>query len=216
MTLLAIDTATERASIALHDGMTLRSECTWEAAHRHTVTLVPKIVSLLAASGMTPQDVRAIAVCNGPGSYTGVRIGVAVAKGMAVARKVPLVGITTLDILAAAQPKDSRPLYALYAAGRKRVGYACYRWRDDRWTADGGVQVVAWSEFVDRIELPSIVVGELHPEGREALRPLYGRIEIPQPAWHLRRAGFLADLAWVRLRASQTDAPSTLLPLYTQ
>ncbi len=109
--LLALDTATQRASIALHDGSTLRAECTWEAANQHTVTLLPHIVQLLANSGLTADDITAVGVCIGPGSYTGVRIGVSVAKGLASSRKLPLVGITTLDVLVAAQPRDDRPLY---------------------------------------------------------------------------------------------------------
>lgn len=214
--LLALDTATSRASVALHDGTTLRAECTWESSNRHTVTLLPRVVQLLASSGLTADDVTAIGVCLGPGSFTGVRIGVSVAKGLASARKLPLVGITTLDILVASQPKDDRPLYALFAAGRKRVGYARYQWRGEQWQAESGVQVATWAEFVNALKLPSVVVGEIEPAGWEALRKLFGRVEIPRPAWHLRRAGFLAEIAWKRLRANQVDAPSALLPLYVR
>jgi tRNA threonylcarbamoyladenosine biosynthesis protein TsaB len=214
--LLAIDTATQRASIALHDGTTLRSECTWESANRHTVTLLPTIVRLLAASDLEPRDLSSVAVCIGPGSYTGVRIGVAVAKGLASARKLPLVGVTTLDILAEAQAKDTRPLYATFAAGRKRVGYARYRWRGSEWQAETGVQVVEWRQLVEALELPAIVVGELGDRGREALQALHGRVDMPAPAHHLRRAGFLADIAWRRIRDNQVDAPSALLPLYAR
>lgn len=214
--LLALDTATQRASIALHDGTSLRAECTWEAANRHTVTLLPRVVQMLSASNLTAGDLTAIGVCIGPGSYTGVRIGVSVAKGLASARKLALIGVSTLDILAASRPPDSRPLYAVFAAGRKRVGYARYRWREEAWHAEAGVQVVTWKQFAESLELPAVVVGEIEPAGREALRPLFGRVEIPPPAWHLRRAGFLADIAWQRLRASQIDAPSALLPLYAR
>ena len=214
--LLAIDTATNRASIALHDGSFLRGECTWESPNRHTVTLVPRINQMLIASDLATDDISAIAVCIGPGSYTGVRIGVSVAKGLASAQKVPLIGVSTLDILVAGYPQDARPLYALYAAGRKRVGYARYRWQDAGWTADTSVNVTDWEKLTGQIVLPAIVLGEINVQGLEALRALYGRIEIPPPAQHLRRAGFLADLAWARLRANQVDDPAALLPVYTR
>ncbi len=214
--LLALDTASQRASIALHDGTTLRAECTWESVDRHTVTLLPRIVELLAASDLTPADITAIGVCIGPGSYTGTRIGVSVAKGLASARKLPLMGVTTLDILADAQPADDRPLYPIFAAGRKRVGYARFRWEKEGWRAETGVQLATWAQFVSRLELPAIVVGEIDAGGRETLRPLFGRVEIPPPARHLRRAGYLADIAWRRLRANQVDAPAALLPLYAR
>jgi tRNA threonylcarbamoyladenosine biosynthesis protein TsaB len=220
--LLAIDTATHRSSVALHDGSRLRAECTWESANRHTVTLLPRVVQLLASCDLEPQDLTAIGVCIGPGSYTGVRIGVSVAKGFTSACKLGLVGVSTLDILVASQLRSPNPVYAIFAAGRTRVGYARYRWREDRWHAESGVQVVSWGELVDALsadtspDLPPVIVGELSPEGREALRPVFGRVEIPAPAWHLRRAGFLADIAWERLRANQRDAPSALMPLYAR
>ena len=214
--LLAIDTATHRASIALHDGTFLKGESTWESANRHTVTLVPRINQILTSSDVTPDDLTAVAICIGPGSYTGVRIGVSVAKGLASAQKLPMIGISTLDILVSAQPEDARPLYALYQAGRKRVGYARYRWTDEEWQSETGVSVVEWTELAEQMVLPAIVLGELNAQGLEALRPLYGRIEIPPPAHHLRRAGFLADLAWTRLRANQVDDPSALVPFYTR
>jgi tRNA threonylcarbamoyladenosine biosynthesis protein TsaB len=210
--LLAIDTATARASIALHDGQTLRSECTWEAANRHTVTLAARIVQSLEASEITPADLTAVGVCIGPGSYTGVRIGVALAKGMVVARQLPLIGVPTLDILAAAQPADDRPLYAVFAAGRKRAGFARYRWSDGGWQAETEVSIETWAEFFAQIDEPALLVGEIETVDL----PTNAAFTIPAPALHLRRAGFLADLAWTRLRAGQTDDPATLRPLYAR
>jgi tRNA threonylcarbamoyladenosine biosynthesis protein TsaB len=204
------------ASIALHDGQFLRGECTWESSDRHTVTLVPRIHQLLTASQITPADLTAIAICIGPGSYTGVRIGVSVAKGLASAQKVPLIGVSTLDILVSGYPQDARPLYALYTAGRKRVGYARYRWLEDGWQAETSVAVAEWKELAEQMVLPAIVLGEISSQGMETLRTLYGRIEIPAPAQHLRRAGFLADIAWERLRSNQVDDPSALAPIYTR
>ncbi len=210
--LLAIDTATARASIALHDGQTLRSECSWEATNRHTETLAAHIVQSLASVERTVADLRAVAVCRGPGSYTGVRVGVALAKGIAVSRQIPLIGIDTLDILVAAQPADERPLYAVFAAGRKRAGYARYRWVEGRWRAETEVTVSAWSELLASITEPALLVGEIEAAELPPRTP----IVLPPPAYHLRRAGFLADLAWVRLRNGQIDDPTTLQPLYVR
>lgn len=214
--LLAIDTATARASIALHDGATLRSECTWEAANRHTVTLAARIMQSLEASEITPADLTAVAVCIGPGSYTGVRIGVALAKGMAVARQLPLIGVPTLDILTAAQPGDARPLYAIFAAGRKRAGFARYRWDGAGWKAETEVAVATWEEFFAQIDEPAVFVGEIETADFPADASANTVFTVPAPALHLRRAGFLADMAWARLRAGQTDDPARLQPLYAR
>jgi len=153
-----------------------------------------------------------VAVCIGPGSYTGVRIGVALAKGMAVARQLPLIGIPTLDILAAAQPADDRPLYAAFAAGRQRVGFARYRWEDKGWCTETEVTMGTWAELFAQINEPALLVGEIET----ANLPTNPQLTIPAPALHLRRAGFLADLAWARLLAGQTDDPALLQPLYAR
>jgi tRNA threonylcarbamoyladenosine biosynthesis protein TsaB len=178
--------------------------------------LIPRIVRLLSDQGIDARDLSAIGICIGPGSYTGVRIGVSVAKGLASARKLPLIGVTTLDVLVAAYPRDPRPLLALFSAGRRRVGYARYRWKDDRWQAQTGVQVETWPELAESITSPSIILGEIQEEGWETLRALYDKVEIPPPAQHLRRSGYLADIAWQRFRDNQIDAPSALLPLYAR
>lgn len=212
--LLAIDTATAYASLALHDGRRLRGEHTWEAARRHTTTLAPRVRQMLADVQIEPEALTAIAVCIGPGSYTGVRIGVALAQGMAAAGGLPLIGATTLDVLTAAQPPDPRPLYALFAAGRQRVGFARYRWVEDRWCSETGVALATWAELVERLTEPALVVGEIEPQGHALLAERADLIEIPAPARHLRRAGFLAELAWARLRTGDPGDPAALIPLY--
>ncbi len=214
--LLAIDTATMRASIALHDGATLLGECTWEAADRHTVTLLPHINSMLETSGLTPAALTALAVCIGPGSYTGVRIGVAAAKGLATARALPLVGIPTFEILVAAQPPDPRPLYAVFAAGRRRLGYACYRWREIHWQAETPVAVGTPAELAALMVEPALVLGEVDAQTRATLLALGAPVEFPPAARHLRRAGYLAELAWQRLRAGEQDDVAQLAPLYVK
>jgi tRNA threonylcarbamoyladenosine biosynthesis protein TsaB len=213
--LLAIDTATNHASIALHDGDDLRGEYTWEAVNRHTVTLVPHIQELFEETGITPKHLSALAVCEGPGSYTGVRIGIAVAKGLAITRHLPLVGMTTLDILVAAHPPDTRPLYALFAAGRKRVGCARYHYTDGRWSVETPVEIVAWTDFADHVQSPALVSGEISKRGHKVLAEMEG-IEVPPAAQRLRRAGFLAELVWKQLRAGYQGDPARLTPIYVR
>ena len=94
MTLLAIDTATQFISLALHDGQQMLAEQTWFSENHHTVELAPAVRMLLESARLTAADLTALAVSIGPGSYTGLRIGVALAKGIAGARRLPLVGMS--------------------------------------------------------------------------------------------------------------------------
>jgi len=127
--LIAIDTATGHASLALHDGFQVRVEHTWESVRRHTVELLPRLVAALEQLGLGTEHLSGVTVTRGPGSFTGLRVGIAVAKGLALARGLPLIGVPTLDGVAAAQGRDRRRLCAVLQAGRGRVCGATYRWR---------------------------------------------------------------------------------------
>jgi tRNA threonylcarbamoyladenosine biosynthesis protein TsaB len=98
--LLSLDTATRHSGIALFDGRQLIAELTWLSTDAQTVELMPRVAQLLDWHSLTPADLTALAVSLGPGSYTGLRVAVSAAKGMALAYGLPLLGIPTLDATA--------------------------------------------------------------------------------------------------------------------
>lgn len=99
-TLLAIDTSTSSMSVALTRGGELLGELTSKAERNHSIHLIPLIQQLLTSAGMRPRDLDALAVGVGPGSYTGVRIGVTVAKTFAWTHGMALLGVSSLEALA--------------------------------------------------------------------------------------------------------------------
>ena len=100
MLLLAFETSAKAASVALFDGNTLLAEQYQNTGLTHSQTLMVMAQDMLTQCGKSPSDVEAVAVANGPGSFTGVRIGVAAAKGFAWGREVPLFGVSTLEAMA--------------------------------------------------------------------------------------------------------------------
>ena len=125
--LLAIDTSTRQAGIALYERRRgLLAEQIWFTANRHTEELMPAIASLFAVAGATPGDLAAVAVAIGPGSFTGLRVGLAAAKGLALAQGIPIVGIPTLDVTAYPHQRQPVPVIAIAQAGRGRVYWAPY------------------------------------------------------------------------------------------
>jgi len=84
-----------------------------------------------------PSALTAVAVAVGPGSYTGLRIGMALAKGLSLSYNLPVVGIPTLDILASPQPPREGPMLAVMQAGRGRVAGGWYKWSRKGWSARG-------------------------------------------------------------------------------
>jgi tRNA A37 threonylcarbamoyladenosine modification protein TsaB len=107
--------------VAIHDGSRLLAEHTWLANQAHTRSLLPSIVEVLESSGLGMSDVTAIAVALGPGSFNGLRVGLSTAKGLAIALGQPLVGASSLELIAAEYDLDEPTMNA----GRGRV----YSWR---------------------------------------------------------------------------------------
>lgn len=221
--LLAIDTATRMLSLAVRDEHTLLAEQTWQAPNNHTELLAPAIEMVLQRAGTAMDAVTAIAVVTGPGSYTGVRIGVSMAKGLAAARKLPLVGVTTLDAVAAGQPKYEGTLVVVVRAGRGRVIAGRYRWNYARWVQRGEPRLLTWEELYETIDGRATIAGEIDQRGQEAYQQLAGelttadrRVEFAPAAFSLRRAGFVAEVAWEQLRDATPDdfAAVTVVPVY--
>ena len=130
--LLAVDTSTTQIGIALYDGISVIGEMLWHGKLRHTTSLAPAIADLLERTNTSMDAVEAIAIARGPGSFTSLRVGLAFVKGLAIARGIPLIGINTLDMLAAAQPVAAPDLgmVALLQAGRGRLAFSRYHARD--------------------------------------------------------------------------------------
>ncbi|MBN1935406.1 MAG: tRNA (adenosine(37)-N6)-threonylcarbamoyltransferase complex dimerization subunit type 1 TsaB [Anaerolineae bacterium] len=108
--LLAIDTATHFAGLALYDGDIVRAEQYWLSQNNHSVELMPALVDMLAQQGFAPRDLSAVGVTIGPGSFTGLRIGLSVAKGLAMANKLIILGVPTLDVQALVAVQRMREL----------------------------------------------------------------------------------------------------------
>ncbi len=214
--LVAIDTSTDTASLALHDGFRVRVEHTWESPRRHTVELLPRLVAALEQLALGAKHISGVAVARGPGSFTGLRVGMAMAKGLALSRGLPLVGVPTLDVIAAAQGKSRRTLCAVLQAGRGRICVALYRWRNGMWHAREEPRLTTWQKLTQEIISPTLLCGEVNPAGAEALAAIDDLVVILPAAARLRRAGFLAEAAWQRLNRGEIDDPATLTPIYLQ
>lgn len=133
MILLAIDTAASLCAACVYDTETgERGRAVLDLGKGHAEHLIGVIDAALAEAGLSYGDLAAIAVSVGPGSFTGVRVGVAAARGLALALKIPAVGVSTLEALAAEADSD-RPVIARIEAGRGQAYFA-------RFAADGSIE----------------------------------------------------------------------------
>lgn len=212
--LLAVDTSTAQVGLALYDGVQVIGEYAWRSSQRHTVELAPAISDLLTRCGLTMEDVRALGVALGPGSFTSLRVGLALVKGLALARHLPLIGIPTLDILAAAQPSSKLPLVVAIQAGRSRLAVGWYKSSKNGWQAKGAARVVTVDALIEEIESPSIVCGELTSDERQRFERKKTNVHLASPAQSVRRPAVLAELAWARWQEGKVDDEASLAPIY--
>jgi tRNA threonylcarbamoyladenosine biosynthesis protein TsaB len=215
-TMLAIDTATQFASVALYqEGTGIIAESSWHTAMNHTVELMPTIVRTLRLQNLAPERLNAVAVALGPGSFTGLRIGLSVAKGLCMALELPIVGIPTLDIVAYAHFEQKLPIFAILQAGRGRICAAFYVREEGGWLRATDYQLVSLEELSNRAVDPTLFCGEIDMALRESLTDKAGdRAVIATQASSLRRAGYLAELGLRKLQDTGGDELASLEPLY--
>src|ERR1700724_867004 len=118
--LLALDTSTSIASVALFDGQRVISETSWLAGREHSTRVLVEVQAALARVAQTPQNLTGLVVARGPGSFTGVRVALSVAKGISAGLSLPLWGVSSLDVLADAAGLTDLPVRAVLEAGRGR------------------------------------------------------------------------------------------------
>lgn len=213
--LLAIDTSTRNVGIAVYDGIQVLSETIWASQDYHTVELAPAIEQTLARLGKKIQDLSLLAVALGPGSFTGLRIGLAVAKGIALAGHLPIIGVPTMDIVAESQPiSDGITLAVVLQAGRKRLAVGWYSATDGQWQLKPPIEIMDAAKLTHLINEPTLVCGELDEEQQRTLARKYKNVILASPAHSIRRPSLLAELAWKRWLAGQVDDPASLSPNY--
>jgi tRNA threonylcarbamoyladenosine biosynthesis protein TsaB len=207
--LLALDTSTRIASVALFDGEMVLSETTWLAGREHSTRVLVEVQAALQRVGRTPQDLTGLVVARGPGSFTGVRVALSVAKGIAAGLAVPLWGVSSLDVLAHATGQEDLPVRAVLEAGRGRFATGLYI----NGRCAGEPRLATLEQLDELIQTPTLVIGELPGPARARLEQ-HVHARLATPAACLRRGGFLAELGWRCARSGDPGDPRTLDALY--
>ena len=206
---LALDTSTSTASVALFDGQHVVSEASWLAGREHSTRLLVEVDVAFERIGRRSEELTGLVVAIGPGSFTGVRVALSVAKGIAAGLAIPLWGVSTLDVVAAAAGPIELPVRAVVEAGRGRFATALYR--------DGQcVQAAALAtleQLATLIAEPTLVIGELTAEARRQLAA-QPTVMIASRAASTRRAGFLAELGWRQAQAGHPGDPRIIDAFY--
>ena len=209
MIILSIDSSTPVAGIAVSDGMQLRGEITLNTKNTHSEKLMPLVQQLLEETDLTVKDLDAVAVTQGPGSFTGLRIGMATAKGLAQGAGKQLIAVPTLDCLAYNLVHYPGIICPIMNAQKKQVYTAIYRSTNDGLKRLSDYQAIAVEQLAEQLKALNEDVWFVG-DGVAAFADVFA--ELLGAYCHfagghqiLPRAGTLAMLAAKRAEAQQFD-----------
>jgi tRNA threonylcarbamoyladenosine biosynthesis protein TsaB len=214
MRILALESATLTGGAALLDGDRLVGETTLSIELTHSERMMAVVDRLLQDCRWTPMDLEGLAVSVGPGSFTGLRVGIATVKGLALALALPVAAVPTLDALAATLPFASAPVCPLLDARKGEVYCSLYRWRGDMMAREWDYLALSPEAAAARLPAPVIVLGD----GVASCRPHLARLgegvmEAP-PARRRPSAGVVAALGHALLASGKGMDAEALVPFY--
>lgn len=215
MEILAVDTSAKAASVAVSDNGKIISECYTNTGLTHSQTLMPMIKTVLDGARMTVDDMDLFAVNNGPGSFTGVRIGVAAIKGMTQPKNKPCVEVSTLESLAYNLINTGFVAVSAMDARCSQVYTAAFKCGEtvERLSEDEAVAIKDMEEKLLTYQAPIVFVGD----GAELCYNYYkDRLPCSLASEILRyqRASSTALVAYKKAEKGETVSPDKLMPLY--
>jgi len=216
MKILAVDASTAVASAGLAEDGRLVCELNLRHGLTHSQKLLPLVEAALTLADWTLDDVDALAVVSGPGSFTGLRIGAATVKGLAFTRNIPVVPVGTLEVLAFGLPGFSGLLVPLLDARRSEVYAALYRWRDgslEEVVPPAAKPLEVFLGIIASFGEPVAFLGDGVEPNQGALAAFPGAFLVPESA-RLQRSGAAALLGYARYLEGKTVPSEAFTPEY--
>ena len=204
MKILGIDTSTMAANVAVLEDDKLICEYTINTKKTHSQKLMPMIENMLKLSDLDIKEIDAIAICVGPGSFTGLRIGMATAKAMAHVNNIPLIGVNSLEILGANMDLCNRNICSILDAQRNQVYMNKYILKDYKITELEEISIKAIDELLEEISSSNedwVLVGEAVYKYEEKIEEI-SNITIPSPANNITKASTLCFVARDKMLAN--------------
>lgn len=214
MKLLAIETSTPGSSMALAEGREAVALAARVDRTGHSEFLMPAIDFCFDQAGWSPGDLDGIAVDVGPGLYTGIRVGLATAQGLAATLGVPLIPVCGLDALALDAATGRRHIWAVIDVRRGELAVSCYQPVPGGVVKDGPIELVDLDGFRARLDSDpedTLVVGDIAALGEESLAGLH-RVKTGRPPFPSARA--VAEIGAGRLERDDIPHPEEIRPLY--
>lgn len=217
MKILAFESSAKAAGVAILADGALLAEYFQNSGQTHSRTLMRMAENILANCDLTPQDIDACAVANGPGSFTGVRIGAAAAKGFCWGREIPCYGVSTLAAMARGAAGMDGIFCACMDARREQVYNAVFQVKDgvfSRLCEDRAISIEELGEDLKKIETPIFLVGDGAKLCYTTLLESLPQIRLLPEHLRQQRACGVALEAWEMAQRGEAADASALTPNY--
>ena len=217
MRILAFETSAKAGSVALLEDGQLLAESYQNTGLTHSQTVMPMAESLIKSCGYTPQDIGAVAVAAGPGSFTGVRIGVAAAKGFAWGGEIPCYGVSTLEAMALHLGIHDGIICPVMDARRSQVYNALFRAEHGKLTRlqpDRAIALTDLAEELKTVSQPVFLVGDGSILCYNTISGQVPNLVLPQPHRMHQRAAGVALAAQAMIAAGISGDGAALAPNY--
>ena len=211
---LIIDTSTRYGAVGLWADDTLVRSYAWYSKNNHTSELMPAIDVVMKAAGTTPSGLAGIAVAHGPGGFSALRVGLGVAKGLAFATGLAVVGVSTLEASAYPHRGSGLPICAVIASGRGIVAWARFQ-QADGWQRRTPDRITPIERMLESRGRHTLFCGEGVAQHEEAIRQALGaKAHLAIDPAPLTRLAGVAELGAAMLDAGETVPVATLAPRY--
>ena len=215
MKILAVDTATESCSVAVIDGDILLAESTSHTGQTHSRQLLPILDTVLVQAGLKTAQLDGFAVSVGPGSFTGLRIGISAVKGLAYCLNRPVAGVSSLQTLAFQCGQKPYLICPVIDARKKEVYFGHYRFNKGRLEKKGQERVASPAQAIRGIQEPCLFVGNGAKLYRELIADRLGELaHFAAESQHSIQASAVARLSLPRFKRHETDDVRLLVPHY--
>lgn len=213
--LLAVDTATESCGVAVITDGCVQAELSLNHGGTHTKFILAAVDTVLNLMEAALTDIDAFAVTKGPGSFTGLRIGISTIKGMAFATGKPIIGVSSLKVLAHQAGGDSPLVCPIIDARRNEFYWCVYRRKGGDLISLSGEQVGPVDRLADQITDTCMFIGNAVPRCATQLPQLVKyKVQWAPAGDNVIRPAVLAQLAWQRFQKGIVDDAQTLVPVY--
>jgi tRNA threonylcarbamoyladenosine biosynthesis protein TsaB len=210
---LALDTSSKINSIAISREGEILNEMVWQSSHNETVELIPNLIHLLKQSRLEADLLQTILVAIGPGRFNSLRVGLGIAKGMAFSLDIPLISVSTLNVMAYPFANTKLQICPIQQASHNTIATATYQ-QSNTWYCIKPAHLTTLELLCQQVDQQTLFCGEINGDMANIIEHNLGHLAVIPKIPEISHTASLAALGWKRFINGKQDNIATLQPLY--